>query len=83
MARDVARVLREVLGIEPTNTRDGFDTRDGHGTNAPYARLLRATFKVAGISQFSIGRQIGEGLLLLDNLNEARGDHHAPADDST
>lgn len=73
LARDVAQVLRDVLKKKPTATRDepsGTHPKDG----ALYARLLRVTFKVVGVEQYSTGKAVRQGLDLL-NKQADRGDH--------
>ncbi|WP_166207363.1 hypothetical protein [Cognatiluteimonas telluris] len=65
LAYDVALVFVEVLGKQPTSTRE----RDGQ-TNHPrggaaYARVLNETFVLAGIEKFDLGLDIDEGIRLL------------------
>ena len=79
LAADIARVMRNTLRIEPTQTRDDpgiTRSRDG----GAYARILRATLAVVGIKQFSVGTVMKAGLHLLDDPNDARGDRVSDAE---
>ncbi len=79
LAADIARVMRNTLGIEPTKTRDDPEVARSRGGGA-YARILRATLAVVGIKQFSVGTVMKAGLYLLDDPNSARGDRLPDAD---
>lgn len=65
LAIETARTLRDVLGIQPKKTRD-FSTSNPRG-GAAYARLLRATFRAAGINPpEDIGVYVDAGIAHLD-----------------
>lgn len=67
LALDVALVFRDVLAITPAATRDMAATVTGERGGAGYARVLRATFKLAGVPQVDLGPLIDRGLQLLDD----------------
>jgi hypothetical protein len=79
LAADIARVMRNTLRIEPTQTRDDPGITRSRGGGA-YAHILRAALAVVGIKQFSIGAVMKGGLYLLDDPNGARGDRLPDAD---
>lgn len=70
LARDVARVMRDVLKKTPTRTRDE-PLGDHAKSGALYARLLRVTFKVIGVEQYSTGKVVRRGIDLLDKNADA------------
>ena len=70
-AYDVAVVLRDVLQIKPSATRDDGSTRRVRG-GAAYARVLRETHMLISSRSLDTARLIDKGLKLLKN---PRGDH--------
>jgi len=65
LAYRVATVLRDIMGIVPTATRDdAANVTRGRG-GATYAVVLRATLAVAGVTQVKLGPLIDAGLASL------------------
>lgn len=67
LACDVAVVLRDILKLKPASTRDTDINVTGKLGGAAYARTLRATLKVAGVTHVDIGPLIDAGLRLLSD----------------
>lgn len=67
LAYQVAVVLRDTLKLNPSSTRDTAINVTGKKNGAAYARTLRATLKMAGVSQVDIGPLINGGLQLLSD----------------
>jgi len=65
VALEVGLVFRDVLGKKPSSTRDIDPNVTGKKNGAAYARVLRATFTLAGKFGISIGPIMDRGLVLL------------------
>lgn len=73
LSKDVARIVRDVFGKVPSATRDDPGSQHEQG-GALYARVLRLTLKVVGITPVKIGDDIDAGRRLLNNPGLERGD---------
>ncbi|MGO4519242.1 hypothetical protein AB4076_01385 [Dyella sp. 2RAF44] len=73
LSKDVARIIRDVFGRESTATRDDPASQHKQG-GALYARVLRLTLKIVGITPVKIGDDIDAGRRLLNNPELERGD---------
>lgn len=67
LARNVALVFRDVLGVKPAATRDTAYQVTGKRGGAGYARVLRATLELAGWPNTDLGPVIDGGLDLLND----------------
>lgn len=67
LAREVALVTRDILRLRPARSRLTKFTGTSKPRTAAYARLLQATFAVAGLPSTDLGRWIDAGLDLLDD----------------
>lgn len=67
LARQVGVVFEDILAMKPTSTRERQLTQNATGgrSGGAYARVLRATLKVAGITSYDSGPLIDAGLRLL------------------
>lgn len=67
LALEVARVLSDTLQMRPARTRLNKFTGTSKPGTAAYARLLEATFAVAGLPSADLGRWMEKGLTLLND----------------
>lgn len=71
LAYQVAVIFRDILDVKPTSTSDKQLTQNMTTARggAAYARVLRATLKVAGVTMYDAGPLITAGLRLLKDPN--------------
>lgn len=75
LAMNVARVFERVLQRSPKSTRDVEGKTTYTRGGAAYARVLRATFAIAGLKRKEIGPDIDAGLRLFREIPGEPQDH--------